>query len=416
MHDEVSAERRMKVLVAEDSSVMRMLLIAQLRGWDLDVVSAVDGAEAWELFKEHEFSLVLTDWIMPNVDGLELIRRIRNYTLPHYVYVILLTAKTDTEDLVHAMDAGADDFLVKPCDTQELRVRLREGTRILKLESTLAEQNLAIRDAQAALVQSERLASVGQLAAGMAHEINNPIAFVSNNLAVLRRDVDSLMQIISAYRECRDDLSRVDADAIARIDRLEQEHDLPWIMENTLPMFQSSKDGLKRVRDIVSNLRDFARLDEAVQDKILIGDTIRSTLAILNHVIDEAQVSVVLNDPDKPPIVCRPASLNQVFHNVLTNAIQACQPGDKITINVGQTDESVLVDICDTGAGMDESVLARIFEPFFTTRPIGQGTGLGLALCFGIVRDHGGEISATSQLGEGTTIYIRLPKQPQLAS
>ena len=259
---------RTKVLVVDDSSVMRLLLTSQLNTWGWEVVGAVDGVQAWELFKEHDFSLVLTDWIMPNMDGLDLIRCIRTHSSTHYVYIILLTGKTEKEDLIHAMDAGADDFLVKPCDNDELRVRLREGMRILSLERTLAEQNLALRHAQAALVQSEKLAGLGQLAAGMAHEINNPIAFISNNLSVLKRDIAAILEILNAYRDLRDDLKTVNAAEIERIDQLEQDHDLAWIVENALPILQSSTDGLKRIRDIVKNLRKFARLDEADYDTI----------------------------------------------------------------------------------------------------------------------------------------------------
>jgi two-component system NtrC family sensor kinase len=403
---------RLKVLMAEDSVAMQVLLERQLSGWGLDVIVANDGAQAWELFKQHEMSLVLTDWIMPNMDGLELIRRIRAHPTKRYVYVILLTAKTEKEDLVEAMDAGADDFLVKPCANQELRVRLREGTRILKLEQTLADQNLAIRNAQAALVQNEKLAGLGQLAAGMAHEINNPVSFVTNNLAVLRRDMDSLLEIVDAYRACRGDLELTNQDAVSAIDQLEKKHDLQWIQDNTPTMFDASMKGLKRVCDIVKNLRNFARLDEADYDEIRIGDTIRSTLSLLKHVLDEKQVMLILNDESNPSILCCGAMINQVLHNILMNAIQACQVGDQVTINIVPSERTVCVEIIDTGSGIDPDVLPKIFEPFFTTRSVGEGTGLGLSLCYGVVRDHGGEIDVLSQPNEGTTVRIQLPRQP----
>jgi len=215
--------QRMKVLMADDNEVTRLLLNAQLNAWGLDVIAAKDGADAWELFQKHEPPLVLTDWIMPEMDGLELIRRIRAMPLDHYVYVVLLTSKSEKQDLVAAMDAGADDFLVKSCDNQELRVRLREGTRILRLEQTLAEKNREIRNAQAALIQSEKLASLGQLAAGMAHEINNPIAYVANNMAVLKRDVASLLEILDAYRDKLDQLRLADPEAAQQLQQLERQ-------------------------------------------------------------------------------------------------------------------------------------------------------------------------------------------------
>src|SRR5262245_42103906 len=176
----------MNVLVVEDDAISRRLLQSYLERWGYEVETAGHGGEAWILFQAGEYGIVVTDWMMPELDGVELIRRIRADERPGYVFTSRLTAKSQKEDLIQGMEAGADDFLSKPFDRDELRVRLRAGERIVLLEQSLAEQNRALREAQAALVQSEKLASLGQLAAGMAHEINNPIAYVFNNLAVVQ--------------------------------------------------------------------------------------------------------------------------------------------------------------------------------------------------------------------------------------
>ncbi len=199
----------MRALVAEDEPLSRHLLQTYLKGWGHEVTAAADGAEAWRLFEGGAFALVLTDWVMPEVDGLELIRRIRAAPDGGYVYVILLTAKAQKADVVQGMEAGANDFVTKPFDREELRVRVAAGERILQLEHALAEQNRALREAQAALVQTEKLASLGQLAAGLAHEINNPISYVTNNLAVLRRDVPAALAVLDRYRAGREVLARV---------------------------------------------------------------------------------------------------------------------------------------------------------------------------------------------------------------
>ena len=170
-------------------------------------------------------------------------------------------------------------------------------------------------------------------------------------------------------------------------------------------MFDASLEGLKRVSDIVKNLREFARLDESDFDTIRIGDTIRSALSMMQHVFDEKQLNLTFDEESNPSLQCRPAAITQVFHNVLMNAIQACDCGDQITIRVAGDNEAPVIEIIDTGAGIAAEDLPKIFEPFFTTRPIGEGTGLGLSLCYGVVRDHGGEIDVTSDLGEVAHTY-----------
>ena len=405
---------RMKVLMAEDSTPMRILLNSQLSGWGLEVIAARNGAEAWDKFLEYEPSLVLTDWIMPEMDGLELIRRIKQHRIDHYVYVILLTAKSDKDDLIHAMDAGADDFLVKPCDNQELRVRLREGTRILDLEQKLAERNLEIRQAQAALVQHEKLAGLGQLAAGMAHEINNPIAYVSNNLTVLQRDVDSLLSTLATYQSQIDLIEKADPNIANGLRKSERDNDLDWIKENTPAMFQSSISGIQRVRDIVKSLREFARLDEAEIDTIQLGDAIRSVMMMMQHEVETQRINLTVHDHSNPSVQCRVATVNQMLHNVLVNAVQACQSGGDISVVIRADSENAIIEMTDTGHGIAPKNLPRIFEPFFTTRPIGTGSGLGLSLAYGVARDHGGDIHVTSELNRGTTVTITLPRQSKL--
>jgi signal transduction histidine kinase len=390
----------MKVLIAEDDPVSRRLLQSHLERWGHQVTAATGGGEAWRLFEAGSYPLVITDWMMPELDGPELIRRIRACPRPGYIYIILLTGRAQKEDVVQGMEAGANDFVTKPFDREELRVRLRAGERIVQLEHTLAEQNQALREAQAALVQNEKLASLGRVAAGLAHEINNPVAYVTNNLVVLRRDMQAALAALDAYRQ-----GRADEGA-----RLAEEADLAYFQENFARTCGKSLEGLRRVRDIVENLRDFARLDEAEFKDADLNAALASTLEILRHEVKKKEIHLETHFEPLPPVPCHPGKINQVFLNLLANAIDACDRGGTVAARTrAEGDKGVVVEIQDNGCGIKPEHRSRLFEPFFTTKPVGQGTGLGLSVSFGIIRDHGGGIEVESEVGRGSTFRVRLP-------
>ncbi len=392
----------MKVLIAEDDPISRVLLQGHLQKWGHDVTAATTGGEAWRLFEAGSYPLVVSDWMMPEMDGPELVRRVRASNRPGYVYVILLTARAQKADVVQGMEAGADDFVTKPFDREELRVRVRAGERIVRLEQTLAEQNLALREAQAALVQSEKLASLGRLAAGMAHEINNPVAYVTNNLAVLRRDMQAALEVLDAYHG---------GDPATAV-RLEEEADLSYFRANFARTCDKTLEGLQRVRDIVRNLRDFARLDEADFKEADLNAALESAVEMLRYEMKQKEVRLETDYRPLPPVLCHPGKVNQVLLNLLANAVQACERGGRVTLRTRAEGAGVAIEVVDNGSGIKPEHRARLFEPFFTTKPIGQGTGLGLSVSFGIVRDHGGTIEVESAVGRGSTFRVRLPVTP----
>ncbi len=390
----------MKVLITDDDAVTRRLLQNYLAKWGHEVAAAADGEEAWRQFQDGTFSLVISDWMMPQMDGPELVRKIRGVQRPGYVYVILLTARAQKTDVVQGMEAGADDFVAKPFDPEELRVRVRQGERIVRLEQSLEEQNVALRAAQAALVQNEKLAGLGRLAAGMAHEINNPIAYVGNNVSVLRRDMLDALAVLDAYRE----------DHREEAVRLEQAMDYPFFRASIDRLCDKSLEGLQRVRDIVSNLRDFAHLDEAEFKDADLNAALASAIQVLRHALNSKEIHMETHFDPLPLLPCHPAKLNQVFLNLLSNAIQACPVGGRIDARSrSEPGKEIVIEIVDTGSGIKSEHMARLFEPFFTTKPVGQGTGLGLAVSFGIVREHDGTIEVESKEGQGSTFRVRLP-------
>ena len=393
--------------------MMRRLLVRTLEEWGFEVVEAENGETAWQQFQNQPCQLVLTDWVMPEVDGLELIRRIRSSDYRRYVYILLLTALSEKRDLVIGMEAGADDFLVKPVDHNELRVRLREGERIIRLERELAEQNLQLRETQAALVQSETLAGLGQMAAGMAHELNNPIAVVANNLAVLKRDVAAAFEILALYCGVHQELQKSKPEVAGRIADLIEECDLKWIERESPMLFERSLAGLERIRDIVQNLRQFARLDNAELDKIDIKTALESVASLMRQEFASQHVDLTVEAEPSPPIQCEPAKIHLVLHNLLSNALQASCAGGTVRMRSFPDPQGVIIEVEDQGCGIAPTDLPHIFEPFFTTRPIGRGRGLGLAISHGIIRSHGGNMQVVSELGKGSTFRLEFPTHQQ---
>jgi two-component system, NtrC family, sensor kinase len=193
---------------------------------------------------------------------------------------------------------------------------------------------------------------------------------------------------------------------------LEDESDLAWVQENLPRLLKSSLDGLSRVRDIVKNLRNFARLDEAELDGLDLNAALECTVEVLRHEIDAKQISIEINFDPIPQVVCRPGQIHQLFHNLLLNAVQASQLEGTIDLRTAEDEDFAIVEVRDYGCGIDAANQSRIFEPFFTTKPVGKGSGLGLATCYGIVTDHGGSIDVDSQVGQGSTFRVRIPFDP----
>jgi len=266
---------------------------------------------------------------------------------------------------------------------------------------------------RARVVQSEKLASLGMLSAGVAHEINNPLAFVGNNLAVLERDVRSLLSLLAIYEEASDGLATTQPELIRRATRLAAEFDLTYVKENMGKILQSTRQGVKRVADIVLNLRGFARLDRATTDQADIHDALKAALEMLRGRLDRRHITVLEHLGELPLVDGSPAQLNQVFLNLLVNAMQAIESthrlDGRIAITTEEKEGEIVVEIADNGCGIPEEILPQIFDPFFTTKGLGDGTGLGLSITHSIVQDHGGRLQVESISGQGTRFRVILP-------
>jgi two-component system, NtrC family, sensor kinase len=570
-------ETSVEILIAEDDSISRSLLKKMLLAMGHDVLETQNGGKAWESIRQKPARLIISDWLMPEMDGLELCRKIREASFGHYVYIIILTAKDRKSDLVEVFQSGADDYIPKPFDPEELRARVLTGLRVIDLEEryermqegllentnklrilidSLQEQIVAVdreyqitsanqsfaaqagipieeiigrrcytqdhatappyladlqpilektfkngqaqhslhsrRDAQGLLcyhqiaclpirneagrvikivivskditedrrktdeihalngrlletaaqletknerlesalqrlettrtqmLQSEKMASIGQLAAGVAHEINNPTGFVSSNLKSLGDYQRDMASLVGKYRDLLDGLQPHLNDAglpamvrekIDHIRSFEQEIDIDYLLADTIDLIDDCREGTERIKKIVMDLKDFAHPGNDRIQSTDINKGLESTLNVVHNEL-KYKATVTTDFGDIPLVLGYPQQLNQVFMNILINAAQAIDKKGDITVKTRTEDGHVVITISDTGCGIAEEHIPKIFDPFFTTKDVGKGSGLGMNIAYNIVRKHNGRIEVQSQLGKGTTMIVRIPAEP----
>jgi len=313
----------------------------------------------------------------------------------------LILAHKDAEGRLLYLSSIMRDMSERKTNEDILRARQRE------LEAAYKD----LEQAQSQLLQSEKMASVGQLAAGVAHEINNPVGFVNSNLGTLQNYVADLFKVIAAYEQIEAQLPQ--DDALQQLRALKKKLDLDYLREDTGNLVKESIEGLGRVKKIVQDLKEFSHVDSAEWQIADLHAGLDSTLNIAHNEL-KYKVAVVKEYGELPQVECIASQINQVFMNLLVNAAHAIETRGTVTIRSGRTSDDAWVEITDTGKGMPPEVLKHIFEPFFTTKPVGKGTGLGLSLAYGIVQKHHGRIEVESEVGKGTRFRIHLPvRQPE---
>jgi len=282
-----------------------------------------------------------------------------------------------------------------------------------KANKELAEKNKQLdqsysdlQSTQALLVQSEKMASLGQLTAGLAHEINNPINFVSANITPLKRDIEEIMVLLEKYTELEQgNVSH----KLEEILHFRNQIDLSYTINEIKSLIKGIEEGSKRTAEIVKGLRNFSRTDENEMKRTNINQGIESTLLLLQNKLNEKNIEVSKVLSDLPEINGYTGQLNQVFMNLLTNAIDAIGSNGKIFITTSSENNQVQISIRDTGSGMSDEVKKKLFDPFFTTKDVGKGTGLGLSISYGIIEKHNGKIEVRSEIGKGTEFIVFLP-------
>ena len=412
--EEQASDRR--ILIVDDEAGVRQLFAAWLREENYECKTAASADEALAILATDTYALVISDMMMPGRNGVELLREIRS-RYPDTT-VIMVSGIDRPQRVRDALRCGAFDYLIKPCELGVLTLSVERGLERRSLQRTarvykdhlesqnieLAESKTELERLQAQLVHTEKMASLGQLAAGIAHELNNPAGFIYGNMDLLGDYLAQLQSLLSSY-----DRVVLPADALQSVNSLKAEIRYERLVDDLDSILADCREGAERICDVVKNLRLFSRLDEAEIKKVDVHSGIDSTLRLLSRYFSGGQITLRREYGDLPPIHCYAGQLNQVWMNLLVNAAQAVQDRGEVSISTRLEQDSVVVDISDTGAGIPEDQLSRIFNPFFTTKPVGEGTGLGLSISYGIIERHGGTIAVVSEMGTGTTFTVRIP-------
>jgi signal transduction histidine kinase len=375
----------MRVLIAEDNEFYRSMLEETLAEWGYEPLCAEDGAAAWKILQGKDAPrMAILDWIMPGLDGLEVCRQVRALGREEPTYLILLTAQGGKENIVAALKGGADDYVCKPFDREELHARLQVGLRIVGLQASLAAR---VHELEQALSGAQKMEAIGRLAGGVAHDFNNLLTVILGSSELMLR---------------RKKLDRTDQDLVRMV-----------------------KQAGERGSGLTRQLLAFSRRQVRVPEILSLSQRVAGFESMLRRLIGEDINLVTKLDPAVHPVLADPGQVEQVIMNLVVNSRDAMPDGGMVTIETCNVEldyaftakhpavrpgSYALLSVSDTGCGMDEGTKKHLFEPFFTTKEVGKGTGLGLATVYGIVKHSDGHILVESEPGRGATFRIYLPR------
>ena len=416
------------ILIVDDTPTNLDVISEALSDAGFDVAIATSGERALQQLERRSADLILLDVMMPGMNGFETCQHLKTNPKTCDIPVIFMTALSDTDSKVQALEIGAVDYITKPFQEKEVLARVKTHLQLRhltqSLENQVAEKIRQLQASQIQIIQNEKMSALGQLVAGVAHEINNPIGFISGNLSHAEEYIKDMLHLLDLYQQYY-------FQPVAEIKEKLDEIDLDYLREDLPKLIESMQTGIHRIQDISISLRTFSRTDTDRPVLFNIHEGINSTILILKHRLQgnytRPAIAIIKEYGDLPQIECYAGQLNQVFMNLLANAIDALDELNQshntqnVTINLNQIiiktelineNESALIRIQDTGIGMTDEVKNKIFKHSFTTKEVGKGTGLGLAIAHSIVVDkHFGTLEVNSNIGKGTEFLITIPIQ-----
>ncbi|MBD2679212.1 MULTISPECIES: response regulator [Nostoc] len=435
------------ILVVDDTPDNLRLLSAMLTAQGFEVRKALNGKMALTACQMVLPDVILLDINMPGMDGYQVCQQLKADDRTCEIPVIFISALDDVLDKAKAFDVGGVDYIAKPFHGAEVVLRIENQINLRLLQVKLQEKNFLLQQAldnlkaaQVQQIQNEKMVALGQLVAGIAHEINNPISFIYGNLQYAGQYVQDLVNIIEVYQ-------KEYLQPTPKIQQISQDIDLNFVIQDLQNLISAMYRGSNRIREIVLALQNFARHDESQIKRVNIHEGIDNTLVMLQHRLKETAnrpaIIVVKNYGKLPLIKCYASELNQVFMHLLNNAIDALEKGvgsgewgderriitPQLTVNTQHlplpmpqiriytqmtNSNTVKITIADNGPGIQDSLRSRLFDPFFTTKPVGKGSGLGLSISYQIiVQKHQGNITCNSSVGQGAEFAIEIPiEQP----
>jgi signal transduction histidine kinase len=411
------------ILIVDDMPTNLEVICEALSDVGLDIAIAISGERALQQIEREMPDLILLDIMMPGIDGFETCQRLKANPLTCNIPVIFMTALSDTESKVKALELGAVDYVTKPFHEKEVLARVKTHLQLRRLTQNLEQKVLQkiaeLQASQLQLIQNEKMSTLGNLVAGIAHEINNPIGFLNASINNAKDYIQDLLEHLELYQQHH-------PNAAVSVQDHAEAIDLEFLCKDLPKLVDSMRSATDRIMSISTSLRTFSRTDTEYKVITNLHEGIDSTLLILKYRLQANQhrpaIEVIQDYGELPPIECFPGQLNQVFMNILANAIDALEESNtgrsfseikdnpnQIIIMTSIQDKSVKIAIADNGKGMTESVKEKIFDHLFTTKQVGKGTGLGLAIARQIVVEkHGGSIDCVSVPGQGTKFMIQL--------